>query len=62
VSAIVISRTVYGTGSINYAAWEWGSFGLTGNASREKDYTLVGTLDRYSVLLGFTLRKTYTAN
>jgi hypothetical protein len=62
VSANVISRTVNGTGSIRYTPWEWGTFALTGNASREKDYTLVGTLDRYSAVLGFTLRKTYTAN
>lgn len=61
-SGTVISRTVNGTGSINYTPWEWGTFDLTGNATQEKDYLQGGTLNRYSVLLGFTLRKTYTAN
>jgi hypothetical protein len=62
VSSIVISRTANGTGSIRYTPWEWGTFALTGNAYREKDYIPVGTLNRYSVLLGFTLGKTYTAD
>jgi hypothetical protein len=52
--------TVNGTGTITYAPWAWGSFNLTGNATRQQSDVPGGDMTRYSVVLGFTLGKTYT--
>jgi len=54
-------KTLNGTGSIRYAPWEWGTFDLTGNTSRQQSDVPNGDLDRDSIVLGFTLGKTYTA-
>ena len=54
------TKTLHGTGSIRYAPWEWGAFDLTGNSSREQSDLSNGDLNRYSVVLGFTLANTYT--
>jgi hypothetical protein len=54
-------KTVNGTGSLRYAPWEWGTFDLTGNATGQRSDVPNGDLTRYSVVLGFTLGKTYTA-
>jgi len=53
-------KTLSGTGSIRYAPWEVGSFDLTGYSSREQSDGPGGDRTRYSVVLGFTLGKTYT--
>jgi hypothetical protein len=53
-------ETVNGIGTIRYAPWQWGSFDLTGNASLQQTDVPNGDLTRYSVVLGFTLGKTYT--
>ncbi|TFG60310.1 MAG: hypothetical protein E4H29_02620 [Deltaproteobacteria bacterium] len=54
-------KTINGTGSIRYAPWERGTLDLTGNAIRQQSDVPNGDLNRYSVVLGFTLGKTYTA-
>jgi len=54
-------KTVNGTGSIRYAPWEWGTFDLTGNTTRQQSDVPNGDLTRNSVVLGFTLGKTYNA-
>jgi len=54
-------KTVNGRGSVRYAPWEWGAFDLTGYATRENSDVPGGDLNRYSIVLGFTVRKTYTA-
>jgi hypothetical protein len=54
-------KTANGTGSIRYAPWEWGTFDLTGNATKQQSDVANGDLTRYSVALGFTLANTYTA-
>jgi hypothetical protein len=53
-------KTMNGTGSVRYTPWEWGTFDLTGNATRQQSDVLNGDLNRYSVVLGFTLGKTFT--
>lgn len=54
-------KTVNGTGSIRYAPWEWGAFDLTGNATMEQTDVPNGDMNRYSVILGFTMVKSYSA-
>jgi len=49
------TKTLNGTGSIRYAPWEWGAFDLTGNSNRQQSDVSGGDLNRYTVVLGFTL-------
>jgi len=51
-------KTLNGTGSIRYVPWEWGAFDLTGYSTRQQSDVPNGDLNRYSVVLGFTLGRT----
>jgi hypothetical protein len=51
---------VVGSAGIHYAPWEWGSFDLTGSATRSWSTGLSPIVD-YSAVLGVTVGKTYTA-
>jgi hypothetical protein len=52
--------TSYGSASLRYQPWEWGSLDLTGNLNRQVSNGQFGeTLNSYSALLGITIGKPY---